>query len=704
MEPSQPFAIPWTSTLATLLSRSETWLMERVLAYAKTHGYTAFTSTLVEAWRVSVVGLTEAMTAALKSHDGRPGEYPLIPDASEDPIAAFAVHEAAVHRHRGVTLPMFWGMLKYYKRAYLDLVDAVDELPRVHHAAARDFVADCFERMEYTFVLRWNELSGQEAQDALARENLTLTNEKNKYLTVFESIPHGLFLLDAAGRVENCNAVALGMIGFVGGAGAVYYEAAKPKKTDSCQDTLGRPLAELLPWLEPALAEFRDSHGDRVEIEKTVGPGDSARQYNVAIQRLRDVSGKFTGKVVLCRDVTDRRKTEIALAQSQELYRTLIDLMHQGVAILSAEGRIDFANQTLCDMLGHPMCDIVGQPATNFIREEERARFLQSLLSRQDRQSDPYELSLRRADGRLVIVMVSPSPLIGPDGDYQGSLEVLTDVSQLRQLEMQLATAKRLEAIGQLAGGVAHEINTPLQYLSGNLEFAQSNLVRLVELLDRYEVVLHQAECGQDLENALQAIETFKHEHDMEMVLAELPLALEESRLGAERVAAFVRTIKRFAQSEATGRRSIDVNEAILATVEVAKSIQEYPVTMETDLAENLPQLPCVPGDFNQLLLCLLLNATQASEHNQTPNTVIRVGSRLEGKTIAVTVADSGTGIPLDIQDKIFNPFFTTKGVGHGGGQGLSIALSIIQKHNGSIHFASEPGHGTTFHVAFPLE
>ena len=704
MEPSQPFAIPWTSTLATLLSRSETWLMERVLAYAKAQGYTAFTSTLVEAWRVSVAGLTEALAAALKGHDGRPGEYPLFPDASDDPIAAFAIHEAAVHRHRGVTLPMFWGMLKYYKRTYLDLVDAVDELPRVYHAAARDFVADCFERMEYAFVLRWNELSGQEAQDALARENLTLTNEKSKYLTVFESIPHGLFLLDAAGRVENCNAVALDMIGYVGRAGAVYYEAAKPKKNDSCQDTLGRNLAELLPWLEPALAEFQDSHADRVEIEKTVELGDNTRQYNVAIQRLRDVSGKFTGKVVLCRDVTERRQIEVALAQSQGLYRTLIELMHQGVVVLSPEGRIDFANQTLCDMLGRPMGDIVGQSATNFIREEEHARFIQALVSRQERQSDPYELSLRRADGRLVIVMVSPSPLIGPDGDYQGSLEVLTDVSQLRQLEMQLATAKRLEAIGQLAGGVAHEINTPLQYLSGNLEFAQSNLARLVELLDRYEVALHQAECGQDLENARQAIETFRHEHDMEMVLAELPLALEESRLGAERVAAFVRTIKRFAQSEATGRRSIDVNEAILATVEVAKSIQEYPVTMETDLAENLPQLPCVPGDFNQLLLCLLINATQASEHNQTPNTAIRVASRLEGRTIAVTVADSGQGIPLNIQDKIFNPFFTTKGVGQGGGQGLSIALSIIQKHNGSIHFASEPGHGTTFHVAFPLE
>ncbi|KHK02526.1 PAS domain-containing sensor histidine kinase [Desulfovibrio sp. TomC] len=704
MEPSQSFAIPWTSTLATLLSRGETWLMERVLAYAKAQGYTAFTSTLVEAWRVSVAGLTEAIIAALKCHDGRTNEYPLIPIASDDPIAAFAIHEAAVHRHRGVTLPMFWGLLKYYKRSYLDLVDAVDELPRVHHAAARDFVAACFERMEFAFVLRWNELSGQDAQEALARENLALTNEKNKYLTVFESITHGLFLLDADRRVENCNTAALRIIGYSSPAGALYYGTARPEQPGVYENIRGRALEELLPWLEPVLAELKQSNDDRVEIEKTVGHGDTARHYNVVIERLHDVSGKFTGKVVMCRDVTDRRKTEIALAQSEGLYRTLIDLMHQGVAILSPDGRIDFANQTLCDMLGRPMCDIVGQPATAFIRQEDHTRFAESLAGRQQGQAEPYELTMRRADGRLVTVMVSPSPLIGPDGDYQGSLEVLTDISQLRQLERQLATAKRLEAIGQLAGGVAHEINTPLQYLSGNLEFAQSNLTRLIELLDRYEVALQQAQCGQALETARQAIETFRQEHDLEMVLAELPLALNESRLGAERVASFVRTIKRFAQSDATGRRCIDVNEAILATIEVAKSVQEYPVGVETDLADNLPQLPCVPGDFNQLLLCLLINATQASEHGQTSNASIRVSSRLEGNAIAVAVSDFGTGIPLHLQDKIFNPFFTTKGVGQGGGQGLSIALSIVEKHKGTIHFTSEPGHGTTFHVTFPLE
>lgn len=689
MEPSQPASVPWSSTLATLLSQGETWLMDRVLGYAKAQGYAAYTSTLLEAWRVSIAGLTEAVIAALDVYEGRPWEYPLAPPAP-DPIAVFAAREAALHRRRGVTLAMFWGLLKYYRRGYLDLLAEEGGLPAGHREAAREFVAACFERMEFAFVLRWNELSGQAVLEELGRENLCLTNEKNKYLTVFESVPHALFLLDAAAKVENCNAAALRLVGRFGQSGTLYYGASRPEHAETCRETLGRPLAQLLPWLEPALTELGQSDADRIEVEETVGQGEAVRHYSAVIERMRDISGKFAGKVVLCRDVTDRRKTEIALAKSEELYRTLIELMHQGVAILSPEGRVNFANQTLCDMLGYPMCDIIGQPAKTFIRPEDHARFDESLVSRQYRQAEPYELSLRRADGRSVAVMVSPSPLVGPGGDYQGSLEVLTDVTRLRQLEMQLATAKRLEAVGQLAGGVAHEINTPLQYLAGNLEFVQTNLARLMELLKQYETALELAESGQPLETVRRGIQRFCQENDLEMVLAELPPALAESRHGAERVAAFVRSIKRFAQTETAGRRGINVNEAILVTIEVAKSVQEFSVSLETDLAPDLPPLLCVPGDFNQLLLCLLLNATQAIERSRTPNAGIRVESRRQGRSIALTVADTGCGIPLEQQDKIFDPALTTKS----GGQGLAIALSIVQNHNGTIHFTSDTAGG----------
>ncbi len=703
-----PESAAWTELLPPLLAREEPWLMERVLAHAKAQGYTAYTSTLVEAWRVSVAGLSAAVVAALAAASpgdpGRLADYPAETPDLDDPVTAFAVREAALHRQRGISLAMFWGLLKYYRQAYLELLDARADILGNGLPQARAFVVACFERMEYAFVLRWEELSEKGLHDALARENRALANEKNKYLTVFETVPHALFLLDAAGALENANVPALALLGRESPCGALYYGGFAPQGEDACADLLGRPLAELLPWLTPALEASARQPGSRLPVEIVVELANVDRHYSVVAEPLRDISGRFAGKVVLCRDVTERRATENALTRSEELYRSLVEAMHQGVAVLSPEGRVDFANQTLCDLLGRPMDAVISQPLFAFLRSEDHGRFMESLAARTQGQADPYELRLRRPDGRSVVIMASPSPLVGPDGDYQGSLEVFTDVTRLRQLELQLATAKRLEAIGQLAGGVAHEINTPLQYLAGNLDFAQNGLTHVLMLLDKYEAALAQAESGPGLEAAKTAIEAFRRDNDLEMLLAELPQALAESRHGADRVAAFVRSIKRFAQTESVGRRAIDVNEAIRATVEVAKSAQEYPIAMRTDLADDLPPLPCVPGDFNQLLLCLLINAAQAIEHQAEANGRIDIVSRRQGQAIAITVADTGKGIPAELQDKIFDPFFTTRDVGKGGGQGLAIALSIVQKHKGDIRFASEPGQGTTFQVTFPLE
>ncbi len=555
--PTRSSAPSWREALQEHLPAGEAWLMERVRAFAARHGYAAYTSTLVEAWRASIAGLTAAVLAALSLPGEAVVEYPPSGPAQSDPIAAFADAEAARHRQRGVPLAMFWGLLKYYRRAYLEWL-AERFPPGEEERGAAAFVAACFERMEYVLVLRWAQLSGQE-------------------------------------------------------------------------------------------------HGD-------------------------------------------------ALAQSEARYRTLIDLMHQGLAVLSPEGRVDFANDTLGELLGRPLADIVGRSFADRVRPEDRERFLDALAGRRGGLADPYEMGLCRDDGRPLCVMASPSPIVGPDGDYQGSLEVYTDVTRLRQLESRLATAKRLEAIGHLAGGVAHEINTPLQYVSGNLEFAKNNAPRILSLLAMYEDALRLAQGGPELAAKRREIEAFRRDNDLETVLAELPQALEESLAGTERVAGFVRSIKRFARAEGMGRQAIDVNEAILATVEMAKSAQEFPICLETDLAESLPPLCCVPGDFNQLLLCLLLNAAQATEKAGRTDACVRVESRQEGSGVTVSVIDHGPGIPPEIQDKIFNPFYTTRDVGKGGGQGLGIALAIAEKHKGTLRFVTRPGQGTTFHVTFPLD
>lgn len=401
---------------------------------------------------------------------------------------------------------------------------------------------------------------------------------------------------------------------------------------------------------------------------------------------------------------TRLREMEHALAQSEERYRTLVDLMHQGLVIFSPEGRIDFANDTMGELLGRPLAAIVGRPGTDFIRPSDHVHFVEALACRREGLADPYEMTLSRPDGRQVCVMSSPSPIIGQDGDYQGSLEVLTDVTPLRRLEARLITARRLEAIGHLAGGVAHEINTPLQFVSGNLDFLLSNLPHVLELLEKYDDALRLAEGKGNVAQARREIEAFRRVHDMETVLAEMTPALTESRSGTERVAGFVRSIKRFARTEGMGRQAIDVNEAILATVDIAKSAQEPSVCMETELGENLPPLPCDPGDFNQLLLCLLINAAQATRRGGMAGGCVRIASRLEGRSVAVSVSDSGPGIPPEVRDRFLSPFSAPRVGGRDAEQELAIALSVVEKHKGAIHYVTEPGHGTTFHVTFPLE
>lgn len=689
------------AALRAVLEDGESWLVGRVLEVAAQQGYTASTAALREPWRLSVAGLTRTLVRELGEAVGAPHEYPAGIDPTADPVTAFVVTEAERHRARGVTLPLFWGLLKYYRRAFLDLLD--DRLPPVE-TWPRAFVAECFERMEFALGVAWADLSGREAADDLARENRWLANEKDKYLTAFESIPHAMFLLDADGRVENCNAPALALAGYDVPPGRLYYSLDMNGREGACRAVLDCPLRQVLDWMPPE-ATATEAASPTVPLAG-LSAVSGERRFSVDVHPMLDVFGKLSGRLVVCRDVTDAYLADQALRQSEERYRTLVDLMHQGLVIFSPEGRIDFANDTLCEMLEAPCTDVVGQDARQFVRPEDRPIFDAALQARRNGGGDPYELALRRSDGQLTFVMSSPTPLVGDDGAYQGSLEVMTDVSRLKELEMRLVTAKRLEAIGQLAGGVAHEINTPLQYVSGNLEFALSNLPRLTALVEKYASALDLAGEGEAIEAARADIAAYRREHDMEMVLAELPLALAESHAGAERVAAFVRSIKRFAQSESAGRRIIDVAEAITATVEMARSAMHGGAAFIVELDEDLPPLPCVPGDFNQLLLCLLLNAAQAVEEasaGESGEGRVLVRARGREDSLEVAISDTGHGIPVEIQDKIFNPFFTTKEVGQGTGQGLSIALSIIQRHRGGIRFETEPGRGTTFYVTFPL-
>jgi len=219
----------------------EEWLMQRVLDYAHERDYTKYTSTLVEAWRISIVGLTETIQKAAALGDAVPELGP-DDDYVQDPIASFGIMEAQKHRERGITLSMFLGLLKYYRQSYIDCV-AESEFTPEEMAYYCLFIDRCFDRVEIGFCQEWANVTGGEKLSELQTTNRRMTNEKNKYLTIFESLHDPAILLNAEGRIENVNHAGLELLEGAGvPSGAVYYQDKRPE--------------ELLPDLVEHLSEI----------------------------------------------------------------------------------------------------------------------------------------------------------------------------------------------------------------------------------------------------------------------------------------------------------------------------------------------------------------------------------------------------------------------------------------------------------------
>ncbi|NCC25376.1 MAG: HAMP domain-containing histidine kinase, partial [Deltaproteobacteria bacterium] len=244
--------------------------------------------------------------------------------------------------------------------------------------------------------------------------------------------------------------------------------------------------------------------------------------------------------------------------------------------------------------------------------------------------------------------------------------------------------------------------NTPIQYVGGNLDFLESAVARMMSLLTagRERAREGGAEaCGRMV---LEAFET----GDLAFVLDELPPALADIREGVERVTSIVQSMKRFAHPEREAMTMVDLNAAIRNTVNVARNEWKYVAEVEMDLDPDLPPVLCSAGDFNQVVLNLLINAAHAIGDvvaGTGSKGVVTIATKQRGEWVEISVKDTGFGIPKAIQDRIYDPFFTTKEAGKGTGQGLTIVYSIIQKHGAKIRFTTRQGKGTTFFVEFPL-
>jgi signal transduction histidine kinase/CheY-like chemotaxis protein len=280
--------------LSELISRRESWLMDRTIHYAKLYGYTPYTSTLAEAWRASICGLSEPLIEALAHYAEPPQLLVSEGDYAQDPITNFGIKSARLHRSRGITLGLFLGLMKYYRQSYLDLLDLGD-LPHEHLPRYREFINLFFDRVEIGFCSEWASESESALLVSAREQNRAITHDKNKYLTIFESLMHPVVLLDQAGQVDNANRAATRLFGGSAVPGAGYYGPVN------------------LPLLEASLDVLLGHDGEHV-LTTIVGP----RCFEVKSQPMLDVSEKFAGTVLIFNDISDYKQ---ALDQAKQADR-----------------------------------------------------------------------------------------------------------------------------------------------------------------------------------------------------------------------------------------------------------------------------------------------------------------------------------------------------------------------------------------------
>lgn len=441
------------------------------------------------------------------------------------------------------------------------------------------------------------------------------------------------------------------------------------------------------------LASFHAPYGCSRErmTRLCAGLGSLAGDNRIAAMR----SGK--GEICPCR-------REQALRASGVFDDTLIAMFKLG-----PEGHLLDGNPVMANVLGYFDTDelraLMIEPLwTRAVSAERRNELMAAVRAAGHVRS--FELEVLRKDGSTTWISanVRADSLHGALIGFTGSFEDITEPRRLREQSLQ---AQKLQSVGQLAAGIAHEINTPVQYIGDNVRFLADSFAELTALNVGYARLLAAAERTEVTPLILEEMAQMVAKVDVAYLLTEIPRALEQTLEGVQRVSALVGTMKGFSHPGTGEKVPLNLNRAIENTIAVACNEWKYVADMKMELDFTLPLVFCLPEDVNQALLNVIVNAAQAIEdvaaRGGAEKGLITIRTRSTAAWVEVIISDTGGGIPETIQTRIFDPFFTTREIGKGSGQGLAIARSIVvDKHQGTIEFETEVGQGTSFIICLP--
>jgi len=477
-------------------------------------------------------------------------------------------------------------------------------------------------------------------------------------------------------------------------------------------DLIGKPCHEALCQDDhpaedcPFGRDLRRGHGSPVEFRQQAWGG----YFEITSAPLGEQAETARGSVHILRDITDSKLAEDQLRNARAHAELLIESISSILICLDEDAVVRQWNATAEETFGIEAGDAVGTALSasgvQWDFEPIGAALTQCMADGVPVRLD--DIHFVRPDGRNGFLAITINPLKGVDDRSLGVLILGRDITERKILESQLAHAQKLEGIGQLAAGIAHEINTPMQYVGDNVRFLEDCFADLLGLLRVHGRFLQQASRGPVSGELLAETAGAVEQADVEYLVEEIPRAIQQSLEGVSRITKIVRAMRDFSHPGVEAKTAVDINKAIDNTITICRNEWKYVSEMQTDYDADLPPVPCLPGEINQVLLNLIINAAHAigevvGDGSEGKGT-ITVSTRRDGEWAEIRVRDTGCGIPEAARDRVFQPFFTTKEVGKGTGQGLAIAHSVIvNKHGGTIAFETEVGKGTTFIIRLPV-
>jgi PAS domain S-box-containing protein len=390
----------------------------------------------------------------------------------------------------------------------------------------------------------------------------------------------------------------------------------------------------------------------------------------------------------------ERRNLADALAHERNVLRTMIDLIPAFIYAKDAHSRFTACNKMVASRMGTTPEDAIGKTDFDFYPRELAEKFFadeQALLKSGQPLLDCEEAGLDNVTGMVRVIVTSKIPLHDANGKVTGIVGTGFDITERKAAEERMASSDRLESIGRLAAGVAHEINTPIQFLNDTVSFVREGVQELLDYIEKLHGQLPQKPEDSD---------------DVDYLRQELPPAMTRMADGLSRISVIVRSMKNYshnADQQAMGE--VDLNAAIESTLVIARSEYKDCADLETVFGD-IPRVICHGGQVNQVVLNLVVNSAHAIHDMVKKNGgrgKITVKTEVQGNHVVISISDTGGGIPEGIQARIFDPFFTTKEVGQGSGLGLSIVHGIVERHGGTIEVESDVGKGTTFVLTLPV-